>query len=382
VAGAASLEGANAMTRLAFGILLAAWFCLSSAMADDKAAILEYDPSVCAAKSGSTSGGVEQAVAAANSADCLAMMKAFPRPEHERVNRDHFTLDKYSFWRVNRDGANLYNAPGGQAVGMISAGFTFINAINTGVEGWLQDESGQWIRLEDANPARPSGFTGMLLPEDWTHPYAIILDRTGVYASQGPGEAASADSGFITRRYRLVNIFARAEDNAGNVWYLVGPRQWIRQELVAKFAPADRPDDVAGRWVAVDLFEQTLIAYEDDKPVFATVISSGMHEWETDEGVHDVWARLISDSMSGAAGGPNAYALQSVPWVMYFNRGQSLHGTYWHDSFGYRRSKGCINLSISDARWLYDWMLAAAPDDDGEILNFVYVFSSGVYDIT
>lgn len=370
------------MIRLAFIILLATSVWLPSAMADDTAAILEYDPSVCAAKSGSVPSRVERAVAAAESAECLAMMNAFPRPELERVNRDHFTLDKYSFWRVNRDGALLYNAPGGQTMGMIPAGFTFINAINTGVDGWIQEASGRWIRREDAKPARPSGFTGMRLPEDWTHPYAIILDRTGVYASLRPGEAASADSGFITRRYRLVNIFAHAEDDAGNVWYLVGPRQWIRQELVAKFAPAERPEEVSGRWVAVDLFEQTLIAYEDDKPVFATVISSGMKDWETDEGVYDVWARLISDSMSGETGGPDAYALQSVPWVMYFNRGQSLHGTYWHDSFGYRRSKGCVNLSVSDARWLYDWMLDAAPDEGGEIVNFVYVFSTGVYDIT
>lgn len=370
------------MIRLVFSFFFAAWFCLSTAMANDTAAILEYDPSVCAAKSGLARTRIERAVAAADSADCLAMMAAFPIPNFERVDRDHFSLDKYSFWRVNRDGANLYNAPGGQTVGMIPAGFNFINVINTGVDGWIQDKSGRWIQREDAKPERPSGFTGMLLPDGWTHPYAIILDRTGVYASQRPGEAASADSGFITRRYRLVNIFARAEDSARNVWYLVGPGQWIRQEMVAKFAPSDRPDDVSGRWVAVDLFEQTLIAYEDDKPVFATVISSGMKAWETDEGVHEVWARLISDSMSGEAGGANAYALQSVPWVMYFNRGQSLHGTYWHDSFGYRRSKGCVNLSISDARWIYDWMLDAAPDEDGEISNFVYVFSTGVYNIT
>jgi predicted RNA-binding protein with PUA-like domain len=30
------------------------------------------------------------------------------------------------------------------------------------------------------------------------------------------------------------------------------------------------------RWVAVDLYEQTLVAYQDDKPVFATLVASGV----------------------------------------------------------------------------------------------------------
>ena len=371
------------MFRIVLTMLVAGFIYLPSASADDHPTILEYDPQACAAaEGGSAASRVERAIAAAQSVDCLAMMQAFPRPELERVNRDHFTLERYSFWRVSKDGANLYNAPGGQAIGMIPAGFNFVQAINVSADGWVQRLGGEWIRPEDVKPARVSAFTGMLLPAGWTHPYAIILDKTGTRASLRPGEPGSAESGFIARRYRLVNIFARAEDEAGKIWYLVGPGQWIRQELVAKFAPAEKPEGVAGRWVAVDLFEQTLIAYEDEAPVFATVISSGIKEWETDEGVFDIWARLINDSMSGAAGGPDAYALQTVPWVMYFNRGQSLHGTYWHDSFGYRRSKGCVNLTISDARWLYDWMLDAEPNEDGEIVNYVHIFSSGVYDIT
>lgn len=369
------------MVRLALSILLAACLSLPVVVADTRPAILDYDPSVCAAANrGAGASRVERAVAAAESAACLAMMDAFPQPALERVRQDSYTLGAYSFWRVGPEAVPLYSAPGGQLLGHMPAGFNYVQAINISVDGWIQRVGGEWILAPGAQPAQASRFTGMLLPDGWRHPFAIVLDKTGVYASLRPGERASAESGFITRRYRLVNIFARVEDNAGKVWYLVGPRQWIRQEFVAKVAPAEKPDGATGRWVAVDLFEQTLIAYEEDKPVFATVISSGMAGWETDEGGFEVWARLISDSMSGATGGPNAYALQSVPWVMYFNGDQSLHGTYWHDSFGYRRSKGCVNLTISDARWLYHWMLDAEPAEDGEIMNTVYIFSTGVYE--
>lgn len=370
------------MLRYAFLLLLLGLFSLTKVLADETPRILEYDPSVCAASGeGEAVSRVERAVAAAESANCRAMMAAFPNPHLARVNRDHFTLDRYSFWRVNREGANLHNAPGGQAVVGIPAGFHYVQAINTSVDGWIQENRGMWLRHEDLRKVQTSSFTGFLLPAEWRHPFAIILDNSGARASLKPGEKGSAESGYVARRYRLVNIFARAEDDAGKVWYLIGPRQWIRQELVAKFAPAARPADVAGRWVAVDLFEQTLIAYQDDEPAFATVISSGRKGSETDEGLFNVWARLISDPMSGRTSEGDPYALQHVPWVMYFNRGQSLHGTYWHDSFGYRRSGGCVNLSVSDARWLYDWMLDAALNDEGELVNYVYIFSSGVYDL-
>ena len=312
--------------------------------------------------------------------DCLAMMEAFPSPELEEILEDRTTLNTYSFWRVGPDAINLFDAPGGNVIGQIPAGFNFVNAIDTSVEGWIQRVGGEWISRNDARYVPASFYTGLRLPEDWEFPFAYILDRTGIYASLQPGEDGSAESGYVTRRYDLVNIFAQEEDSEGNLWYLIGPNQWIKQEFVAKFDRIERPEGVEGHWVAVDLFEQTLIAYEDDQPVFATLISSGLPQWSTNEGIFEIWARLDRDAMSGATGAPDAYALQDVPWTMYFDGGISLHGTYWHDDFGYRRSHGCVNLSISDARWVYEWTLQAEPDEDGNIVNYVYVHSSQEYD--
>ena len=160
---------------------------------------------------------------------------------------------------------------------------------------------------------------------------------------------------------------------------MVGPNQWVKQIYMTVIKPIERPEGVSGRWVAIDLFEQSLVAYEDDQPVYATLISTGLPGTETNEGLFTVWARLARDAMTGSTGAPNAYALQSVPWVLYFDGSISLHGTYWHNFFGYRRSRGCVNLSISDARWVFDWMNAAPPNDEGELVNHVLVHSSGEY---
>jgi hypothetical protein len=50
-----------------------------------------------------------------------------------------------------------------------------------------------------------------------------------------------------------------------------------------------------------------------------------------------------------------------VPWAMKFRKGFAVHGAYWHDNFGKRRSHGCVNLSPKDARWVYDWTQPVVP---------------------
>lgn len=333
----------------------------------------EYDPSVC-----------EYVPGEAHSAECLAMMQAFPKPIFEPITPDYTTISTYSFWRVGPDAVPTYSGPGGGIIGEIPAGFNFVNAIDLSVDGWLQIQGGEWIQRSQATYTEASNFVGVRLPEDWDYPFAWVLDTTGIYSSLEPGGESSAESGYLTRRYDIVHIFAEAYDDEGWRWYLVGPNQWVKQTFVSKVQPVERPENeegelIEGRWVGVNLFEQTLIAYNEDTPAFATLIATGLPGTETNEGLFEVWARLEVDGMSGATGAPNAYALQSVPWVMYFDNDISLHGTYWHDYFGYRQSRGCVNLTISDARFIFKWFLEEQPDENGDIISHVYIFSSDEY---
>ncbi len=69
--------------------------------------------------------------------------------------------------------------------------------------------------------------------------------------------------------------------------------------------------------------------------------------------------------MSGGDSGQDFYYyLEDVPYIMYFDELNSigLHGTYWHDSFGYKHSRGCVNMTILDAEWTYRWS-EKAPND-------------------
>lgn len=50
----------------------------------------------------------------------------------------------------------------------------------------------------------------------------------------------------------------------------------------------------------------------------------------------------------------HVYDLLDVPWVMYYKDSYSLHGTYWHDDFGTQRSAGCTNMTIGDAKYIFE----------------------------
>jgi hypothetical protein len=311
------------------------------------------------------------------SADCIAFMQAHPEPEVTEILRDGTTLGLYSFWRVGPQAVNTYDAPNGNLTGQIPEGFNFVNVVNE-TEGWIQAEDGAWINKNDAYYVTASNFVGVLLPEDWTLPIGWVLDTTGIYASTYPGGAPDSSTGLVPLHYQRFNIYAAVEAADGWLWYLVGPNQWqwVKQVYMSVIQPTERPEGVSGRWVAIDLFEQTLVAYEGHRPLFATLISTGLPGFDTNRGIFEVWARLQSDGMSGATGAPSAYALQSVPWVQYFDESISLHGTYWHDTFGYRHSHGCVNLSISDAKWVYDFF---TPIIEAGQSAYVYVYSSDEY---
>ncbi len=364
-------------------VLLGLMLCLGTASAVFAAPApigkpLKYDPSVC-------DGTGEAAIddhAAELTPECAAMIAAFPAPVGVvEIQQDRQTLSNYSFWKVGPDATTTYDAPGGNVVGQIPAGFNYVNAIDQSVDGWIQIRGGQWLPTDKAVNNPPSYHHGVQLLNGLAHPLAIVLDLSRIYVSEYPGGPASPETGRFLKRYELVNIYDEVYDDEGWHWYMIGPKQWVKQTFVSVFKKTEKPENATKRWVAIDLYEQSLIAYEGETPVFATLVSTGIPPKDTNEGVFEVWAQLEADPMSGSTGAPDAYALEFVPWVMYFDGGISLHGTYWHDLFGYRQSRGCVNLSISDAKFIYNFLLYS--ENKGEeatgIGKTVYVHSSGEY---
>lgn len=105
------------------------------------------------------------------------------------------------------------------------------------------------------------------------------------------------------------------------------------------------------RWVDVNLSTQTAAAYEGDKLIRSFVVSTGTAEHPTVTGQYQIYVMYRYADMAGPG-----YYLPDVPYVMYFYSGYGLHGTYWHSNFGTPMSHGCVNFSIDDAAWLFDFV--------------------------
>jgi len=115
-----------------------------------------------------------------------------------------------------------------------------------------------------------------------------------------------------------------------------------------------------GKWIDVSINRQTITAYQGSTPLKSVLVSTGVAWHPTPVGRYKVYMKIPSQTMSGGSGA-DAYYLPGVPWVMYFAGGNAIHGTYWHQNFGTPMSHGCVNLTIADAKWFYEWAEMGTP---------------------
>ena len=140
---------------------------------------------------------------------------------------------------------------------------------------------------------------------------------------------------------------------------------WYLRDIdgtVARTGPPPKGTGEKEKWIDVNLSAQSLIAYEGDKPVYATIVSSGRHNDEdkskdhrTVQGDFRIREKHIAATMEddGASDGP--YSIQDVPWIMYFEGSYALHGAFWHSKFGHEKSHGCVNMTPFDAKHVFAW---------------------------
>jgi len=130
------------------------------------------------------------------------------------------------------------------------------------------------------------------------------------------------------------------------------PTQKFRAAATAAGSTGGSSSGVSGgkHWIDVDLTNQMVYAYEGDTIVNSFLVSTGAQPRLTVTGSYHVYERHYKGNMWGPG-----YFLPDVPYIMYFYKGYALHGTYWHANFGTPMSHGCVNLSIPDAEWLYNW---------------------------
>jgi lipoprotein-anchoring transpeptidase ErfK/SrfK len=122
------------------------------------------------------------------------------------------------------------------------------------------------------------------------------------------------------------------------------------------------------RWIDVSILNQTLVLWEGQEPVYATLVSTGRDglgdpktTHSTPVGTFNVFQKHVTTTMDSDVA-DHEFELRDVPWVQYFKGSYALHAAYWHDDFGRSRSHGCINLSPVDARYVFMWTTPSVPE--------------------
>ncbi len=213
----------------------------------------------------------------------------------------------------------------------------------------------KWLKAETVTKSSIQYFQGFLFKENPATGFAWVL--TEATTRVAPSYAA-AETGRTFFRYNLVRTYDSQME--GEVeWVMIGPNEWIDHRAISRVQPSyEKPAGVeADRWIEVNLYEQVMIVHEGDQIVFATLISSGVDPFFTQPGVFQVYKKIEAEYMRGTfeADRSDYYYLEDVPYIMYYDQSRAIHGAYWNSSFGYQRSHGCVNLSVADSHWIYDW---------------------------
>jgi len=119
---------------------------------------------------------------------------------------------------------------------------------------------------------------------------------------------------------------------------------YLRQDVESSFTA--KPS----KQIDVNLSEQKVYLYDNDKLVRTMVCSSGSQATPSLTGTYSVYAKAEKLDMRG-----EGYVAPNVPWVLMFNGDYTIHGNYWSTNFGTPTSHGCVGLPLDEAEYLFNW---------------------------
>ena len=136
----------------------------------------------------------------------------------------------------------------------------------------------------------------------------------------------------------------------------------LTEDDVAPISPNVSPGD---KTIFVDLDYQILSCYEGNTEVFFCRTATGLKvdlstglptdELATPAGTLFTHWKIISKNMTAGTAAAG-YSTPAVPWSTFISgEGIAIHGAFWHNAFGEKRSHGCINVKPEDAKWIFCW---------------------------
>lgn len=137
-----------------------------------------------------------------------------------------------------------------------------------------------------------------------------------------------------------------------------------RNSLTFPVAVATKPQgernlgtSTGGKFVLVDIAAFKTYAINNTTVERTMLVSTGQPGMPTHKGHFTIRSKAKLITMKGCNAKVGCWVVPNVPNAQFFtDDGEALHGTYWHNQFGIANlSHGCVNLTLADAAWLFDW---------------------------
>lgn len=140
-------------------------------------------------------------------------------------------------------------------------------------------------------------------------------------------------------------------------------------------------DDIGNTYIEIDLSAQHLWVYKSGEMVYECDIVSGQttsKECTTLPGVYKLWYKAQQYRMVGDNKDGDTWDTMCNYWNRVAICGVGLHDSEWRSAFGsniykYNGSKGCINMSLEGAKYVYDNVELETP--------VVMYYSQADYDV-
>ncbi len=253
-----------------------------------------------------------------------------------------------------------------------------INGEAQGDYGYGNPFNSTWYQIDGGGYA----YSGAIQPVETLHQKPVFeIPEMGVLGEITVpfSDTRRASSVFADRGYRVyfssthwITGFVVNRDEK-SIWYTIYDRQ--SKELL--YIPAHEmrvisPDELTSlspevqednKRIYVDLASQLVTAFEGENSVLVARCSSGSKGTTTPLGEFRTYHKGPSIHMTNQGDGTdNTYHLPGVPWVSFFTgTGVAFHGTYWHNDYGRPSSRGCVNLTSKDAKFIYRWTRPEVP---------------------
>ncbi|MCA9630481.1 MAG: L,D-transpeptidase [Myxococcales bacterium] len=304
---------------------------------------------------------------------------------HEVLAQDALpAVDGALPWFLEQGGSAGSSKPLGLVRRQIPLGsmLAYVRVFEHAGRRWLLSADGTVVPADRTRTFRESSFEGIELDAQTQLPLGWFREGAAAQYRQVGEKLVKASRSWQRLGHVRLDAGAEPRSFAGESYLLTLERDeqgplWVREADIARVDAREKlPWGITDqdKWLWMSISRGTLVAYQGERPLFATLVSPGVggvpvkgrdpvKYSTTPMGIYRITYKHRAATMSPEQGEDRSFWIADVPYTQYFNAPFALHVAYWHDTFGKGMSAGCVNLSPRDGKRLFGFTEPEVPED-------------------